>query len=754
MGPNIPPHQQPDPETVRDEVRYRDLIRQHAEGIWRFECAEPIPIDLSEDQQIDAFYRFNYLAECNDAMARMYGCESAKELIGKRLGDLLIRSDPKNDDFHRAFIRSGYRLTDAESHERDCFGNDRYFSNNLIGIIESGRLVGVWGTQRDVTQLRQAMDALRTSEARNAAVLRSALDAIITLDQRGAIIEWNPKAEEIFRLTSAQARGRQLTDFIAVHNPSAYRESLERNVHGEADSLIGNMLEMTLVRQDGERFAGEMAITRVPRIEPPTFCAYVRDNTKRRLAEQALSESEQRFALFMRHLPGAAFIKDGQGRVIFVNEAHKKIMGWHGDEWKGKTSAELFPPQCAEQFTAHDERVLQTGEPLKAIEQIPHGPTMHHYLVSKFPIPVGNGNKPMLGGVAIDFEDLRRAEETVRYQKTLLESVNEASHDGLLVVSPTGKWLSFNHRFLEMWKISPEMAGGGSDEEVVRFVQAQLKDPEEFTRRISHLYENPYEVALEERLELSDGRVFSRNSSPVSDPDGTLYGRVWFFHDRSEEESARQRLREMAAQLTVSEERERHRIASVLHDDITQILAISQMKLHGVERTAKDPAAVAEIIRLIAEAIERSRVLTVELSPPVLYEEGLLPAIEWLTTRMSARSGIALTFHSEGAIAEGLPEETSVLLFQAVRELLTDMTKHSKATRGEVQILRRHDALAITVRDNGIGFDEAEMKRGRDQNNSFGLFSIQERIKALGGRLHWHSRPGAGAEFTLYLRLL
>ncbi len=111
-------------------------------------------------------------------------------------------------------------------------------------------------------------------------------------------------------------------------------------------------------------------------------------------------------------------------------------MGWEGDDWKGKTSAELFPSEIAAQFEANDRKVRDTLQPMKAIEQIPHEEGYHQYLVSKFPISVGPGIKPMVGGIAIDFTDLHRAEEAVRYQKVLLESVNNASHDGLLVVSP------------------------------------------------------------------------------------------------------------------------------------------------------------------------------------------------------------------------------------------------------------------------------------------------------------------------------
>jgi len=160
----------PHDELQRAHERYRAFISQSTEGIWRFELDEPIPIDLPFEQMVDSVYRLGYLAECNDAMARMYGLESAEQLVGARLGDMLIRTDPKNIAYLKAFFDSGFRLTDAESHEIDKNGNDKYFLNNFIGAIENGRLHRAWGTQRDITDRKQMEEQLRAAaeEARHA----------------------------------------------------------------------------------------------------------------------------------------------------------------------------------------------------------------------------------------------------------------------------------------------------------------------------------------------------------------------------------------------------------------------------------------------------------------------------------------------------------------------------------------------------------------------------------------------------------
>jgi two-component sensor histidine kinase/CheY-like chemotaxis protein len=162
------------------DERYRAFLSNSAEAIWRFEMEEPVPVDLPEDEQIKRFYARAYLAECNDALAHMYGLASACEVTGSRLGDLLIESDPANRAYLQAFIRSGYRLTDAESHELDVNGRPRYFLNNLTGVVQNGHLVRAWGTQRDITDQKQ-QEAAQAFLYEATALLASSLDYSATL---------------------------------------------------------------------------------------------------------------------------------------------------------------------------------------------------------------------------------------------------------------------------------------------------------------------------------------------------------------------------------------------------------------------------------------------------------------------------------------------------------------------------------------------------------------------------------------------
>jgi len=141
------------PERSRTPAPLREVT---TEATWRFHHEQPLDITLPEEEQVEHLYLYSVLAECNDAFARMYGFRAASDVVGTRLVVFLPPSNPANVEYLRSFIRSGYRLEDAESHEIDRYGQAKYFINNLVGIFERGQLVGAWGTQRDVTDMKQA----------------------------------------------------------------------------------------------------------------------------------------------------------------------------------------------------------------------------------------------------------------------------------------------------------------------------------------------------------------------------------------------------------------------------------------------------------------------------------------------------------------------------------------------------------------------------------------------------------------------
>lgn len=128
-----------------------DPITEDPAGTYRVDMDLPLPINLPEEEQIDRILRGTFVADCNNALARMYGLDSANDLIGKRMSDMVTPDDPKNVELTRQFIRAGYRVLHRKSYEVDIWGNPKVFLNSMNGVVIAGKLITTWGRQFDIT---------------------------------------------------------------------------------------------------------------------------------------------------------------------------------------------------------------------------------------------------------------------------------------------------------------------------------------------------------------------------------------------------------------------------------------------------------------------------------------------------------------------------------------------------------------------------------------------------------------------------
>jgi len=216
-----------------------------------------------------------------------------------------------------------------------------------------------------------------------------------------------------------------------------------------------------------------------------------------------------------------------------------------------------------------------------------------------------------------------------------------------------------------------------------------------------------------------------------------------------------EQLRTLAYEVTLAEERERERIATGLHDDIGQVLAIVGLKL-GELGEAADPAARAELVGelrgLVQQASRATRTATFELSCPVLHQLGLQAAIESLAPRAKAASNLEVAVFGSLPPLD-LPEQVLAVVFRVVRELVANVGRHARASTARVQLYATTESLSVAVADDGAGFDTARPRTGFGPEGGYGLFSAEAQIQAIGGRLEIESAPGRGTRATILLPL-
>lgn len=212
-----------------------------------------------------------------------------------------------------------------------------------------------------------------------------------------------------------------------------------------------------------------------------------------------------------------------------------------------------------------------------------------------------------------------------------------------------------------------------------------------------------------------------------------------------------EQLQALATELVKTEQKERKRLAQILHDHLQQILVGAKFGVSLIRSKAKDRELqqnADELARTIDEAISASRSLSTDLSPPILHQKGLAPGLEWLLRQMEQKHGLKVKIESDPA-AEPKAEQIRLFLFEAVRELLLNVVKHARVLDVQVSLHARDGKeTEVTIEDQGIGFDPTQIENSTAATG-LGLFSIRERLTHLGGHMKIEAAPGRGSRFTL-----
>src|SRR5262245_757544 len=345
----------------QSDDRYRAFIANSSEAIWRFEIEQPIPVALSLEEQIEMLYKYGYLAECNDAMARMYGYDSADQILGARVGDLMPRSDPQNIAYLQALRRGDYRLTDFETHEVDRYGNTKYFLNNLTAVQENGLVVRGWGMHRDITEQKRAADILRSSEERLRRITDATQDALWEIDLKTNHLWWSEGARPLFGRSPGELQIGLDDWYEGIHPEDAdrVRTQFEKFMSGPdsdwADQYRFRRADGCYVHieDQGQKFYDENGT-------PVRIAGAMVDITERKLAEAALRESEERYRLLTELSPDGVVITDADGTIHLANPAMLRILGAALEDVAGRNIFEFVVAEYLDR--AHDcMRVLMTN---------------------------------------------------------------------------------------------------------------------------------------------------------------------------------------------------------------------------------------------------------------------------------------------------------------------------------------------------------------------------------------------------------
>jgi PAS domain S-box-containing protein len=609
------------------------------------------------------------------------------------------------------------------------------------------------GISEDITERKRAEEALRLAKF---SVDRAA-DAVYWIDPQAKILEVNEAATLMLGYSKDELCSMTVhdlnPDFQADMWPGFWAEAQRR----------GTMVFETAHRaKNGRLIPIEVSVNYLSYEGKEYHCAFVRNITERKRAEEELRESEARLKDILDNSPGMVFLKDPEGCYLHVNRQFERAFHMTREHVVGKTDEAIFVPEQAAAFRANDFKVFQAGVPLEFEEIAMHDDGPHTSIVSKFPLYSGDGKPYALCGITTDITDRKRVEEALRQSEERYRSIFENAVEGIFQTTPEGKYVSANPALARIYGYdSPEdLIAAITNIASQLYVDSSRRD--EFIRLMQKQEELTDFEALVYR---KDGSFIwiSENVRAVRDPSGVLVGYEGTVEHITERKLAEQRLRDtldqvrtLSGRLATVQEEERTRIARELHDELgvgLTCLKIDLSRLHtmlgeqtGVRVLKKVRSRIPSMIEQIDTTIASVQRLVKELRPAVLDDLGLVAAIEWQCQDFQKRTGIPCTCVTSADDMAVEPVRATAL-FRICQEALTNAARHAQATAVMIKLESRSDSLRLVVADNGVGIPDMKASDRR----SLGLLGMKERAALFGGELTIQGQPGTGTTVSVWL---
>ena len=625
--------------------------------------------------------------------------------------------------------------------------------------------------------LRRSQALLSATVAEYTALYDFAPVGYFTLDRQGHITRANLAGAKLLGHDRASLVGFRFAAFIAGDDCTAFIEILQQ----AADAQAQLTREIGLVAREDQ--PPRIALLQA-RLSPDGMSIQLAavDVTERKRAERALRASEQQFQQLVQNMSVALVVHGPDGRILFSNPTADRLLGLTLEQLKTKeiiASEWHFVHENGTSMHTSEypiNRVLASGQPVtNFIIGLDRSDAEGRLWVIVNAYPEMDPDH-QINRIVVTFSDISeriRAEAALRESYAQYRLLYENIRDAFCRVDMEGHILQCNQAYCAMLGYSSEEISHLTYLDVTpeawHAMEAEIVAKQVLARGFSDIYEKEYRH--------KNGMVFPVELRTILTRDATgqptdMWAIIRDISGRKRTEAAllksrdqlelhvqkrtaalrktNERLRALAAKLTAAEEVERLRVARLVHDSFIQTLSLANIRLGSIAQqlagaSLKDERAkVGEIRTLLKGAIQQSRLLVSDLAPPMLYELGLLPALQDLAARLGAEHDIPIRVKADRNFTLA-DKSLRGLLFQSTRELIINALKHAQASEINISLTKRERGLQISVADCGRGAEASQFAWSKSQaTGGFGLFHIRQLVEGLGGRMQIDSVPGDG----------
>ncbi len=734
------------------EERYRNLIQHSPAGIYE--------IDFTSGR----------FTQVNDAMCQILGY-TEDELLRMTASDIL-------DDEGEALFASRIRLAQSGTApegvaEYKVWTKDGRLLWSLLNITfkwDGNKITGASVVAHDITERRQAEEALRESQTLLNAVMENTPDPVYVKDDQSRIIMANPALAKVV--------GKPLGEILGRTDSEYYGDADTGNALREHDLRVmksgqSEVTEETVPTPEGHRtFLSSKTPYRNASGDTIGITGISRDITERKRVEETLRESELRLRLAQEH--GHVGVWDWypeKGEENFSREMNRiygippgRIQTY--EDWLKRVH-----PEDVERMIAERDAAIAKHESFDLEFRVFHGSGDIRWICSRGGAEYDETGQPTrVFGINIDITDRKQAEEALQQRTLELQHLSETLEQR--VKERTADVERERRQLYEVLEAIPAMVSLLTPDYHVSFANRSFR--EKFGESNGrHCYEfcfgqprpcefcETYEVLKTGKphyweVTTPDGNtIFDAHDFPFTDVDGSplilemdIDVTDWRRAENALKEKAKE-LADLSSQLVTAQENERRRVSYDLHDNVWQMLLAIRFGIEnlfsGRDRnwtTLKKKAN--EVMMNIMEAVGKIRSMQGDLWPYVLDDIGVLATINWYCREFEKdHSGLSIENHVDLGEHE-VPQSTKIVIYRILQETLDNVAKHSRASRATVRLKKRDHGIEFTVEDNGIGFDPKETIAKNVPWGGLGLLNIKARTELSGGTFGIESAEGKG----------